>query len=222
MGLIKTKTKSAPVFQLKELDETGLIKGYGSVFGNKDSYGDVVVKGAFLGSLAERGMPKMLWQHDRRQPIGSWTKAEEDDVGLYLEGRLNMDVQQGRESYALLKAQDIDGLSIGYRLKRWEYDEDEDIFYLKEIELLEVSVVSIPANDESLVGDVKSLMEQQELIDKLKAGNVLSAREFEKMLKGSLGFSNAEAERAARIQLKGRGDPDETASSKFLKGLLDI
>ncbi|MEX2366775.1 MAG: HK97 family phage prohead protease, partial [Pseudohongiellaceae bacterium] len=81
---------------LKSLDEGGYFEGYASVFGVQDSDGDVIVKGAFANSIAkavETGrMPKMLWQHDHRQIIGKWLEMREDDNGLWVKGRLIMDV----------------------------------------------------------------------------------------------------------------------------------
>ncbi|NDW34604.1 HK97 family phage prohead protease [Salipiger sp. PrR007] len=111
-----------PILEIKALKETGEFEGYGSTFGGEpDSYGDVVAKGAFLENLADHRakgtMPKMFWQHDASRPIGKWLEAEEDDHGLLMVGKLNMGVQQAKEAYALLKEGDIDGLSIGYRIR---------------------------------------------------------------------------------------------------------
>lgn len=219
-------TKAA-AFDVKALDDqTGEIEGYGSTFGGEpDSYGDVVVKGAFSASLkSHKGkgtMPKMFWQHDPGEVIGRWMDAEEDAKGLKLRGRLNMGVQRGAEAYALLKAGDIDGLSIGYRIKRHEEDADTGIWYLKEVDLLEVSVVSIGANESATVGSVKAARAAHEITEKLKAGDRLTERELEILLKGSLGFTNSQAERAARVLLKGQGEPANAApdAKAFLAAL---
>lgn len=66
---------------------------------------------------------------------------KEDDIGLKVEGRLNMDVQQAREAHALLMAGDIDGLSIGYRVEKCEADQAGKVLRLKELKLAEVTVV---------------------------------------------------------------------------------
>ena len=139
--------KAAPVLKIKSMDDgTGEFEGYGSTFGGEpDSYGDVIVKGAYSETLkvhaAKGTMPKMFWQHDAGEVIGKWLSAEEDDHGLLMRGKLNMGVQRGREAHALLKAGDIDGLSIGYSIKGYEADEDTGVWYLKELDLFEVSVV---------------------------------------------------------------------------------
>lgn len=219
--------KSAQGLQIKELTEDGQIGGYGSTFGGEpDSYGDVVVKGAFESSLAlhkaKGSMPKMFWQHNTNEPIGKWIEAHEDEKGLFLTGKLNMDVQRGREAHALLKAGDIDGLSIGYRIKKYEVDEESQIWYLKELDLFEVSPVSIPANENATVTSAKSARDAFALQERLANGDHLSTREFEKLLKGSLGLSNSQAERAVRLHLKGQGELAPTANDggAFMRALI--
>lgn len=142
-------------FEVKQLDETGVITGYGSVFGVEDWYQDIVMPGAFDKSLAER-RPLMLWQHDSRQPIGVWNVAREDRKGLYLEGRFVLETQAGREAHALTKAGALDGLSIGYETLRYEYDEKTGVRKLLEVDLWEVSPVSFPANEAARIQAVKS------------------------------------------------------------------
>lgn len=210
--------QSEPVLEIKALEDTGEIEGYASTFGGEpDAYGDVIAPGAYAESLrdhASKGtMPKMLWQHDRRDVIGRWTAASEDGRGLLVRGKLNMDVQRGREAYALLKDGALDGLSIGYRIKEYSVDTDTDVWTLEKLDLFEVSVVTIGANESATISSVKAAKTAQELVDRLKAGERLTEREFEMMLKGSLGFSNSQAERAARLCLKGQGEPDKAASA---------
>lgn len=215
---------AAPLLDIKALKDTGEIEGYGSTFGGEpDSYGDVIAPGAYSDSLEEHKaagtMPKMFWQHDSREPIGKWIEAKEDSQGLYLRGKLNMGVQRAREAYELLKGGDIDGLSIGYRIREYKVDAETQVWTLEKIDLREVSVVSIGANSSATVSSVKAIKAATELTDKLKAGDRLSEREFETWLKG-LGFSNSQAERAARVHLKGQGDPAEAEKTlAFLRAL---
>ena len=104
-------------FEVKAVNDDGTLEGYGSVFGVKDSYSDVIQKGAFEASIkqhkANKSMPALLWQHDAGQPIGVWTEMSEDDNGLKVKGRLAMDTEKGKEAYALLKMGAISGMSIG-------------------------------------------------------------------------------------------------------------
>lgn len=217
--------QAAPVLEIKALKDTGEFEGYGSTFGGEpDSYGDVIAKGAYADSLAEHRakgtMPKMFWQHDPGQPIGKWLEASEDDSGLLMRGKLNMGVQRGKEAYALLKEGDIDGLSIGYRIKEYSVDTDSGIWTLEKLDLKEVSIVSIGANENATISSVKAAKASIELNERMKAGDRLTEREFETWLKG-LGFSNSQAERAARVYLKGQGEPVKAANEalELLKAL---
>src|SRR6478735_1281961 len=123
------------------------IAGYASLFGAADQGGDVVQKGAYGGSLARlakaRSGVKMLWQHDPTRPIGVWDEVKEDTRGLWVRGRLLLEVQAAREAYVLLQARAIDGLSIGYRTVRSEKAAAGQRL-LHEIELWEVSLVTFP------------------------------------------------------------------------------
>lgn len=208
--------QGAPLLEIKALDQPGEFEGYASTFGgDPDAYGDVIAEGAYAQTLADhaaRGtMPKMYWQHDREKPIGRWLEMREDERGLYVRGRANMQVQRGMEAYEHLKAGDIDGLSIGYRIKKYSADTETGVWTLEELDLQEVSVVSIGANENATVTGVKAMRALHEITEKLKAGDRLTEREFEVFLKGSLGLSNSQAERAARLHLKGPGEPGTKA-----------
>ena len=135
--------------------EGAVIEGYASLFGRPDGGGDIVVAGAYGGSLARLarrgGRVKMLWQHDPAQPIGVWDEVREDERGLYVRGRLLDGVARGREAAALVGAGAIDGLSIGYRTIRAVKDKDGRR-RLEEIELWEVSLVTFPMLADARVG----------------------------------------------------------------------
>ncbi len=91
------------------------------------------------------------------EPIGVYTEMKEDDVGLYVRGRLLIDDDPlAKRAHAHMKAGSLTGLSIGYVLKDWEYDRSKEAFLLKEIDLWEVSLVTFPSNDEARISDVKN------------------------------------------------------------------
>ena len=92
----------------------------------------------------------MLWQHDPTRPIGVWDEVREDARGLYVKGRLLLEVQAAREAHVLLQAGAIDGLSIGYRTLRAEKAAGGQRL-LHEIELWEVSLVTFPMLPEARV-----------------------------------------------------------------------
>lgn len=129
------------------LKDGAVIAGHASLFEAADQGGDVVQKGAYAASLArlkrEGVGVKMLWQHDPTRPIGVWDEVGEDERGLFVKGRLLLEVQAAREAHALLQAGAIDGLSIGYRTLRSEKGVGGRRL-LHEIELWEVSLVTFP------------------------------------------------------------------------------
>lgn len=123
------------------------IAGYASLFGECDQGGDIVEPGAYAASLkrlASGGRRvRMLWQHDPCEPIGIWDAVQEDARGLFVKGRLLLEVARAREAAALIGAGAIDGLSIGYRTLRASKD-GQGRRLLSEVELWEVSLVTFP------------------------------------------------------------------------------
>jgi HK97 family phage prohead protease len=155
--------KLAKPFEVKNLESDGTFTGYGSVFGNTDSYGDVVEKGAFEKSLETHRkagrMPALLWQHNHAEPIGVWQEMSEDDHGLLVKGRLLIDDDPlAKRAYAHLKAGSVGGLSIGYSVDKngGEWDDEDGVYRLKQVTLWETSLVTFPANQEAQVQTVKA------------------------------------------------------------------
>lgn len=165
---------------IKMLGDGRKFAGYASMFGGVDSYGDTIVKGAYEKTLSERERPiQMRWNH-HGPVIGKWTQIKEDDYGLYVEGELTEGHSGANDAYALIKHGAIDGMSIGFRLNDSEMV--EGVHYLKEIDLVEISLVETPADLGAKVTDVKSAIEQAE-----------SRKEYESILRNVGGFSWADA-----------------------------
>ena len=199
-------------FEVKA-SEHGIVEGYGSVFNVRDSYDDVIVKGAFALTIADhkanKTMPSLLWQHDETQPIGVWTDFAEDDKGLYLKGRLATDVTKGQEAYSLLKMGAITGMSIGFVSKQWAYEKDTDIRTLTEIELWEVSLVTFPANSKARVAQVKSI------------ADVFAPKDAERILRDA-GFSRSDATAfVSRVMRMGDSRSDSADSAAELRAALN-
>lgn len=157
-------------FKADGIDDNGTIRGYASTFGNVDLGMDVVDKGAFKKSIKESGGKwPILKGHNPDKPIGWNLRAEEDDTGLYVEGKLNLDVQDAREQFSLAKqALSIGatfGLSIGYMTIKSEPDRQNPIIrHLKELMMFEYSMVIFPMNPEAMITQAKGLV----AIDKAK------------------------------------------------------
>lgn len=170
--------------QIKAAGDDGTVEGYGSVFGVRDNYDDVIAKGAFVQSLKDHKaagtMPAMLWQHDADKPIGVWTEMVEDEKGLRIKGQLAMETVKGKEAHALLKMGALNGLSIGFMSKEWSYDRETEVRTLTAIDLWEVSLVTFPANEKARVTNVKS------------ADEMATPKDAEKALRDA-GFSKSDA-----------------------------
>ena len=184
--------------------------GYGAFFGNLDAYGDVIQKGAFKDTLKDwnktKKLPPMLVQHGGWMmtdmdalPIGMWDAMSEDETGLYVKGRLiNLDTERGKTIHGAMKEGALDGMSIGYRAKEFSLGTkpDEPRRTLKKIDLMEVSVVTFPANGKARVSSVKN------------AGMVKTIRDFEELLRDA-GFSHAQAKAIASSGFKAADHRDE-------------
>ena len=181
--------------EIKSLDDREF-SGYGSVFGNTDLGGDIVMRGAFKRSLAEKKkagqLPGLFWMHDPSRVPGKWLDMHEDQDGLVVKGVL-APTPLGDEIHTLLKMDAVRGLSIGFVTKDQDFDDDGNRL-IKEVDLWEVSVVSLPMNPLAQVVHVKSQLSA--------AGEyVPTAREFERILR-DVGCSQNVAKRlVAQIKL---------------------
>lgn len=193
----------------------GKFSGYGSVFGNVDSYGDIVAPGAFaesLGRIKASGDPlPVLWQHDSRQPIGGYDMLAEDANGLKVEGFLMTDeIPLAKQAYELLSRRVVKGLSIGFYTEASSYNDKTGIYTLTKLDLREISIVTFPANELAQVEGVKQLVHD---------GKLPSVREFEEFLRDA-GFSRKQASEIASRGLKQADQRDSDAD--ILAAILSI
>ena len=170
-------------------EDNGIFRGYASIFGNEDQGNDIVQKGAFTKSLEQRpaSKVKMLFQHKTDEPIGVFESIYEDSKGLYVKGKLALGTQKGRDTYELLKIGALDGMSIGFKADptKQGYNENKrGVRTLKEVDLMEISLVTFPINEQAMVQSVK--------------GNSKSIREWEKILRDAGGLSRTEAKMGAK------------------------
>jgi uncharacterized protein len=190
-----TPRRATVRFKTDAIAEDGTFSGYGSIWGVVDSYGDIVLPGAFAGSLAAHAaagdMPKLLWQHDPNEPIGIWLEMREDDQGLYARGKLLTDVRRGAEALSLLRAGALSGLSIGYETidstnasadevrQSYGYDVQPGTYrMLHEVDLWELSVVTFPALAVAQVDSVKRPVRQTPPAARQPAGKAPIGRDF--------------------------------------------
>jgi len=183
----------------------GVFGGYASVFGGVDSYGDTVVPGAYTATLQDRERPiQMRFNHDSGV-IGKWTRMEEDDTGLYVEGELTPGHSKAMDVYASLKHSAISGLSIGYRAIKYSANQTGGL-NLEEISLVEISVVESPADLAAQIGNIKSVLEE-----------VKTLKEILKFYCVMRGFSRADSTAlVSRIKALSHGDRDSEKNASEL------
>jgi hypothetical protein len=216
-----------------QASETMSFEGYGAFFNNVDAYGDVIVPGAFASYLADaqakrQPWPAMLLQHggwgvsaDDLTPIGVWTDIAEDGNGLRVKGRL-ANTPRGREVYELMRMEPraaIDGMSIGYVPKEFEprSKPEDPKRKLKRVDLLEISVVTFPANRLAKVDGVKSI---EEIATIREAEEFLRAAGLSKSMAVAL-ISRIKAAAGEPGGNDGSGDPAVSELAAALKRIRD-
>lgn len=154
---VDTKAGAVPL-DLKAVAEDGEFEGYLSTFGNVDRGMDMVMPGAFRRTLKERKLSsiKLLRDHDTRKVIGKWLSMDEDDRGLKVRGKLFAGtVQLATETLALMREGALDAMSIGYRTIKAQWDEEQGVRKLLDLDLWEGSIVTFPMNEMATVDAVK-------------------------------------------------------------------
>jgi hypothetical protein len=178
---MERKAISLQAAEIKFSGDAMLFEGYASVFNGVDTYGDTIQPGAYKKTLRKRERPvRMRWNHFG-PIIGKWNEIVEDDKGLSVSGELTPGHRTAEDVYASMKHGSIDGLSIGYVPVKIENQADGKRL-LKEIHLVEISVVEEPADLAAKIADVKAALDA-----------VQSLKEIEELLREAAGFSRADA-----------------------------
>lgn len=148
-------------------DDAGSFTGHAAIFGERNSFNEIVKPGAFARTIAEHRSrnirPPMLWSHRRDEDIGVWTDLREDTTGLAVIGQLVTETARGKEAHALLKAGALNGLSIGFRPRQQERGAN-GVRVLTDIELVEISLVALPAAGNARIKQVRATADHSEFI----------------------------------------------------------
>jgi len=154
--------KASPLGELNDYDEkNSIVKGYGSYFGNKDADNDIIMRGAYQKTIKENGeRVKYLYQHNMMQPIGKMNELYEDEKGLVFVAEIPK-TSLGKDVIELMKAGIITENSVGIlpivKQDKGDYRE------LKEVKLFEISAVTLAANDQAKIMDVKGEVEIEDI-----------------------------------------------------------
>jgi HK97 family phage prohead protease/HK97 family phage major capsid protein len=145
-------------FSVKGISDNKTLKiaGYANT-SEKDRTGDIVLSQAWAKGIDNfRRNPILLYQHDHSKPIGKVNNITVDKKGIFVEASVSEAAEHQHGVKTLIKDGVLKSFSVGFRIKDADYDKMNDTFYIKDLELLEISVVSVPANQNSLFSVRKS------------------------------------------------------------------
>ncbi|WP_457488441.1 HK97 family phage prohead protease [Tardiphaga sp. P5_C10] len=171
-------------FEVKSADDAGNFEGYASVFNNVDLGSDIILPGAFVKvKTTRKGRLRLALYHNLTRLIGD-AEFKQDDNGLLLKGKVNLNVSYARDAYELMKEGTLDEMSVGFNTIE---DAMEDrggrrVRVIRKAELWEASVVPFGMNPEAQVLNVKS-----------------DIRSFESALRERMGLSQKEANAVASL-----------------------
>lgn len=154
--------------------EEGTFEGVLSVYDVVDLGNDLIEKGAFTRTLASSGgkIP-VFWRH--AEPIGS-AEVKDEGTHLSIKGRLVLEVQRAREALALMKAAVVRGLSIGYNSIPDKTELIKGVRHLRELKLLEASIVPFPMLPLAQVTDVKEFEAKDDFATEFDRARTYAAR----------------------------------------------
>lgn len=171
------------------------VEGYAAIFGNEDSYNDIIVAGAFTKTITgkEGKRIRLCLQHDMDDVIGKIIELKEDERGLWFRAKIS-NTTKGRDLAELIQDEAINEISIGYRSIVWEIDEVRNVRMLKEVQLYEISFVSRAANPQAVIQttEIKSEVQEkkvedmtdEELIEQKKTlEKEIEIRQFKQLIK---------------------------------------
>lgn len=211
--MIITKTLKFDEVALKMQGDSGTFEGYASKWDGVDSYGDTIIKGAFSETL-KSSQPKMFFNHEWTMPVGKWTHAKEDAVGLFVKGELTPGLAIASDVRAAMKHGTLDGLSIGGFLKKCDYEEKNGGRIIRKwSQLAEISPVVFPADGAARIdlSSVKS-MDFETLLPECK-----TERDMERLLRDA-GLPKWEAMAIvsrAKAMFSGRDAPNDAEAKQM-------
>ena len=132
------------------------IAGYANTT-SKDRAGDIVTAEAWAKGVENfRQNPVMLYQHKHDCPIGRFNQITVDKKGIFVEGTVSEAAEKNHGIHTLIKDGALKSFSVGFRVKDGKYNSVDDTMLITDVELLEISIVSVPCNQESLFSLRKS------------------------------------------------------------------
>lgn len=147
-------------FKVKALEGNSdfQFEGYASTYGNEDRDGDIIESGCFLDSLKNKTVYPLCFNHDLSTVIGK-VDLMDDEKGVFAKGTFNQNDDVAEKYYDLVKMGAIDSMSIHFFVKDYEPVDSTKPYggwRIKKADIIEVSLVTVPANTQALISSVKS------------------------------------------------------------------
>lgn len=175
---------------LKKGSKSIKIAGYANTTA-KDRSGDIVTAEAWAKGIDNyRRNPVLLYQHKHDCPIGRVENIRVDKKGIFVEGLVSEAAEKNHGVQTLIKDGALKSFSVGFRVKDGKYNREDDSMMITEVELLEISVVSVPCNQDSLFSIRKSFDSDEEFNEFKKSLKEANADEIKKMRKIKAGITD--------------------------------
>ncbi|VKY83370.1 prophage LambdaSa2, protease [Streptococcus pneumoniae] len=151
------KLKTFVVKSVEEESADFHFEAYASTYGNTDRDGDVMAKGCFDNTLKTKAVVPMCLNHDRNRVTGKH-ELSVDEKGLRTRSTFNLSDPEAKKTYDLMKMGALDSLSIGFFINDYEPVDAKQPYggwIFKEVEIFEISVVTVPANPQATIDNIK-------------------------------------------------------------------
>jgi len=189
------------------------IAGYANTTA-KDRAGDIVTAEAWAKGVENyRRNPVLLYQHKHDCPIGRVDNIRVDKKGIYVEGAVSEAAEKNHGVQTLIKDGALKSFSVGFRVKDGKYNREDDSMLITDVELLEISVVSVPCNQDSLFSIRKSFDSDEEFNEFKNSLKEADAEEIKKMRKIKAGITDMSDGHYHTVEMDDNGNGVTTYAS---------
>ena len=189
------------------------IAGYANTI-VKDRAGDVVTAQAWAKGVENyRRNPVLLYQHKHENPIGRVEKITVDKKGIFVEAAVSEAAEKNHGVQTLIKDGALKSFSVGFRVKDGKYNREDDSMTITDVELLEISVVSVPCNQDSLFSIRKSFDSENDYKEFVKSFEDADENEIKMMRSIKAGITDVQSGHYHTVELDESGNGVTTYAS---------
>ena len=189
------------------------IAGYANTI-VKDRAGDVVTAQAWAKGVENyRRNPVLLYQHKHENPIGRVEKITVDKKGIFVEAAVSEAAEKNHGVQTLIKDGALKSFSVGFRVKDGKYNREDDSMMITDVELLEISVVSVPCNQDSLFSIRKSFDSENDYKEFVKSFEDADENEIKMMRSIKAGITDVQSGHYHTVELDESGNGVTTYAS---------